>query len=152
MAGRIGSTWTAVGAAALAMCMTSATRLGAAPSKPQPARGTFNLAVERVQATQVGSTSMFREIEIHCIVRNQGPRVSSAPATILISRPGDDGPKILKRANLPSSLPRDELFEVVAQSSVWFATPVAYRCEIRFEGAADADPSDNAGETVFPQL
>ncbi len=95
---------------------------------------------------------MFRQIEIHCIVENHGPKSASGPAAVVISRPSDDGVKILKRAAVPGSFPPHELLEVVAQTTAWFATPVPYRCEIRFEGAGDADPTNDAREIVYPEL
>jgi hypothetical protein len=95
---------------------------------------------------------MFREVEVHCVVSNRGPR-SASGASVVISRPGDEGRKVLKKTALPELGP-GEHFDVRAQNAAWFATPVAYRCEIQFagNGGGDADPDDDFGEFTYPRL
>ncbi len=112
----------------------------------------FDLAVQEVDVHQLSSTPMFREVEIRCVVSNRGPK-SAAGASVVISRPGDEGRKVLKKVALPDLGP-GEHFDVRAQSAAWFATPVAYRCEIQFPGGAngDADPDDDFGEFTYPRL
>jgi hypothetical protein len=59
----------------------------------------------------------------------------------------------LKKVALPELGP-GEHFDVRAQNAAWFATPVAYRCEIQFaaNGGGDADPDDDFGEFTYPRL
>jgi len=110
--------------------------------------------VQEVEVRQVASTPMFREVEIRCVVTNRGPRASSGPASIVISRPGDDKPKVLKRVVVPETLAPGEQFEAKAEGASWFATPVPYRCEIQFgtQAGGDVDPSDDFGEFTYPKL
>ena len=123
------------------------------PRQPKRDPRAFDLAVSGVDVRQLSSTSMFREVEIRCVVANRGPRASSAPATVVISRPTDEGIKVLKKVALPESIAPGETVEVHGATAAWFATPVTYRCEIQFGGqqAGDADPSDDAGEFTYPK-
>jgi hypothetical protein len=129
---------------------------GGAPRQPprETSRASFDLAVEEVDVRQVSSTPMFREVEIRCVVANRGPKPSSGPVTVVISRPGDDKRKVLKRVAIPESLAAGEQFEVRAETAAWFATPVAYRCELHFGTPAggDADPNDDYGESTYPKI
>jgi hypothetical protein len=124
-----------------------------APHQPprEPSRA-FDLAVEEVDVQQLSSTAMFREVEVRCVIANRGPRTATG-ASIVISRPGDDGRKVLKKVALPE-LARGDRFDLHAQSAAWFATPVPYRCEIQFPGnvAGDADSTDDYGESTYPRL
>lgn len=124
---------------------------GAPRQPPRDARA-FDLAVQQVDVHQLSSTPMFREVEIRCVVVNRGPK-SSGGASVVLSRPGDDGPKVLKRVALPELAPGDR-FDVHTQSAAWFATTVNYRCEIEFAGASegDADPEDDSAEFTYPRL
>jgi hypothetical protein len=123
------------------------------PHQPprEPSR-TFDLAVEEVEVRQLSSTAMFREVEVRCVIANRGPK-SATGASIVISRPGDDGRKVLKKIAMPE-LATGDRFDVRAQSAAWFATPVPYRCEIQFagNGAGDSDPNDDYGEFTYPRL
>src|SRR4051794_21469703 len=64
----------------------------------------YDLAVHSVDVTQTGSTALFREVAVLCIVENLGPAAAPAKAEVVISRPGEDSPKILRRATIPDSL------------------------------------------------
>ena len=112
----------------------------------------FDLAVQEVDVHQLSSTPMFREVEIRCVVSNRGPKAATG-ASVVISRPGDEGRKVIKKVALPELGP-GEAFDVRAQSASWFATPVAYRCEIQFGGggSGDANPDDDFGEFTYPRL
>jgi hypothetical protein len=101
---------------------------------------------------QLSSTPMFREVEVRCVVTNHGPRNSSGPVAIVVSRPGDDGPKVLKKIGLPEALAPGDRFVMRAETSAWFATQVSYRCEIQYDSGGDADPSDDSRELTYPKL
>jgi hypothetical protein len=119
-----------------------------------PSRGfiKFNLAVVDVEVSQVASTPMFRELEVRCEVQNRGPGTAPSRAFVVLSRPGEDGPKILRRVAVPP-LASGEKLMVRTEGAVWFASAVPYRCAIEFDGAGgDADPSDDVAELTFPRL
>jgi hypothetical protein len=128
---------------------------GGAPGQP-PQRDTartFDLAIAEIDVRQLSSTPMFREVEVRCVVTNRGPRNSSGPASVVVSRPGDDGPKVLKKIGLPEALAPGDRFVTRAEASAWFTTQVPYRCEIQYgESGGDADPSDDYRETTYPKL
>ena len=126
---------------------------GAPRERPRDPRA-FDLAVQEVDVRQLSSTTMFREVEVLCVIANRGPRGSAGPAFVVTSRPGDDRPKILKKAIIAEALAPGDRFEVRAENAAWFATPVSYRCEIQFGGssAGDADPNDDVGETTYPKM
>jgi hypothetical protein len=127
---------------------------GGAPR--QPPRGpsqAFDLAVAELDVRQVSSTPMFREVEVRCVVTNRGPHNSRGAVTIVVSRPGDDGPKVLKKIGLPDTLAPGDTFVTRAEGSAWFASQVPYRCEIQYgEPGGDADPSDDFRELTYPKL
>jgi len=129
------------------------TALGGAPRERPRDPGAFDLAVQEVDVRQLSSTTMFREVEVLCIVVNRGPRGSAGPAGVVVSRQGEK-PKILKKATIAEPLAPGDRLEVRAENSAWFATPVSYRCEIQFGGqsAGDADPYDDVGETTYPKM
>jgi hypothetical protein len=125
-----------------------------APRQPPPrdAARAFDLAIAELDVRQLSSTSMFREIEVRCVVTNRGPRHSSGPVAIVVSRPGDDGPKVLKKIGLPDTLAPGDRFVTRAETSAWFASQVPYRCEIQYDSGNDADPSDDYREMTYPKL
>jgi len=127
---------------------------GFAASSPAMRDSAFDLAVQEVEVRQTASTPMFREVTVKCVVQNRGPSVSRGSEVLVISRPGDDGPKILKTAPIPVSLARGERFVLDAEGAAWFASAVPYRCEIQWDGsiAGDADPSDDYGEFTYPKM
>src|SRR4051812_15743921 len=118
--------------------------------------GTFyDLAVASVDVTQTAATPLFREVAVLCVVENLGPGAAPARAEVVISRPGEDSPKILRRVTIPESLAQGARFEVRAKNNLWHAASVPYRCELRFPAslaAHDANPTDDAKELVFPKL
>jgi hypothetical protein len=126
---------------------------GGTPRQPKRDARAFDLAVSEVDVRQLSSTSMFREVEVRCVVANRGPHTSGTPAMVVISRPTDDGMKVLKKAAIPESLAPGEHFELRGETAAWFANPVTYRCEIQFAGqnAGDADPSDDTGQFTYPR-
>ena len=130
------------------------TRGPGAPGQGARDRSSFDLAVDKVDVRQISSTPMFREVEILCVVTNRGPKASTGPVTLVISRPGDDGPKILKKITLPEALAPGGQFETRAEGASWFATPIPYRCEIQFGSSTqgDADPNDDHAEFTYPKL
>src|SRR5215813_6215166 len=75
---------------------------GGAPRQPVRA---FDFAISEMEIRQLSSTPMFREVEVRCVVTNRGPHTSSGPVSIVVSRFGDDGLKVLKKIGLPESLP-----------------------------------------------
>src|SRR4051812_37533375 len=112
---------------------------GGAPRQPPRA---FDLAVAQIDVRQLSSTPMFRQVEVRCIVKNQGPKHSAGSASIVISRTTDEGAKVLKKTMLGDSLAPGAEFVVRSEAAAWFATPVPYRCEILYgESGGDADPS-----------
>jgi hypothetical protein len=119
-----------------------------------PRDGAFDLAVQEVDVRQTASTPMFREVAVKCVVQNRGPSVSRGSEMLVISKPGDDGPKVLKASPIPVPLTRGEKFVLDAEGAAWFASSVPYRCEIQWDGsvAGDADPSDDYGEFTYPKL
>jgi hypothetical protein len=114
----------------------------------------FDLAVQRVDVRQTGSTPMFREVSVRCVVENRGPSFSRGSERLVISRPEDDGTKILKASPIPTRLGKGDKFVVDAEGAAWFASAVPYRCEIEWDGsvAGDSDPSDDYGELTYPKL
>lgn len=133
----------------------SAPIVGDAPASPPPQQDTgFDLAVQQVDVRQTASTPMFREVSVRCVVQNRGPSTSRGSVLLVISRPGDDGPKVLKSVPIPVPLARGERFVADADGAAWFASSVPYRCEIQWDGTVrgDADPSDDYGEFVYPKL
>jgi hypothetical protein len=140
-AGWFGLMWWTAGAAA-------------APHQPPREPRAFDLAVAEMDVRQLSSTPMFREVEVRCVVTNRGPRNSAGPVAIVVSRPGDEGPKVLKKVGLPEALAPGDRFVIRAATSAWFASQVPYRCEIQYggESAGDADPSDDYRETTYPRL
>ena len=130
------------------------TRGTSAPGQGARDRSSFDLAVDKVVVRQLSSTPMFREVEVLCVVANRGPKASTGTVTVVISRPGDDGPKILKKVTLPEALAPGNQFETRAEGASWFATPIPYRCEIQFgsSGQGDADPNDDHAEFTYPKL
>ena len=110
---------------------------GFAASSPSPAArdSGFDLAVQEVDVRQTASTPMFREVMVKCVVQNRGPSLSRGSEILVISRPGDDGPKILKTAPIPVPLARGEKFVLAAEGAAWFASTVPYRCEIQWDGS-----------------
>jgi len=126
---------------------------GAPRQPPRPtAPRAFNLAVAEMDVRQISSTPMFREVEIRCVVSNLGPQHSTGPVSIVVSRPGDDGPKVLKKVGLPDSLAPGDRFVMRAEGSAWFASQVPYRCEIQYDAGGDTDPSDDSREFTYPRL
>ena len=113
-----------------------------------------DLAVQEVDVRQTASTPMFREVSVRCVVQNRGPSLSRGSEMLVISRPGDDGPKVLKAITIPVPLARGEKFVIAAEGAAWFASAVPYRCEIQWDGSVtgDADPSDDYGELTYPKL
>jgi hypothetical protein len=115
----------------------------------------FDLAIQDMNVKQSSSTPMFRTVEISCTVESRGPRASNATAWVLVSRPGDAAPQILKVVAIPKPMQPGEKFQVRLQSYAWAATAVPYRCEIEFSGtyaSGDADPSNDFAEFTFPKL
>jgi hypothetical protein len=124
---------------------------GGAPRQP-PARA-FDLAVAELDVRQLSSTPMFREVEVRCVVTNKGPKPSSGPVSIVVSRPGDDGPKVLKKIGLPDTLSPGDRFVMRVETSAWFTAQVPYRCELQYGAdTSDADPSDDYREMTYPKL
>jgi len=114
----------------------------------------FDLAVDDMSVKQVSSTPMFRTVDITCTVQNRGPGPSKVTASVVFSRPGDDGPKILKAVPLPRLLEPGATFQAQAQGSAWATASVPYRCEIQFSGAfagGDGNADNNAAEFTFPK-
>ncbi|HKQ69857.1 MAG TPA: hypothetical protein VJT73_10990 [Polyangiaceae bacterium] len=131
--------------------------LGIARAGNWPSRGpdeTFDLAVQKLEVTQTASTSMFREIAVRCVVQNRGPQSAHVQASVIISRPGDDEAKVLKKTPLPDPFAPGDEFVTRAEGSAWFASSIPYRCEIQFEGrrTGDADTRNDAKELVYPRL
>ena len=115
----------------------------------------FDLAVRDMNVKQSSSTPMFRTVEISCTVESRGPRASNATAWVLISRPGDAAPQILKMVAIPRPMEAGDKFQARLQTYAWAATSVPYRCEIEFSGtyaSGDADPSNDFAEFTFPKL
>jgi hypothetical protein len=148
------------GAAGIAFSMVGPPAAGA--RTPSGAEGApsgqhdsaFDLAVQEVDVRQTASTPMFREVTVRCVVQNRGPSVSRGSEMLVISKPGDDGPKVLKASPIPVPLTRGEKFVLDADGAAWFASAVPYRCEIQWDGSVpgDADPSDDYGELTYPKL
>jgi|SRR5882672_9695274 len=114
----------------------------------------FDLAVEDISVKQVSSTPMFRTVEITCMVQNLGPGPSKATASVVFSRPGEDGPKVLKAVPIPRPLEPGATFQAQAQGSTWATASVPYRCQIQFSGAfatGDENSDNNAAELTFPK-
>ena len=63
-------------AAVTALCVRRAAGGGVRSAVPAP----FDLAIREMNVRQLSSTTMFREVEITCVVENRGPRVSNATA------------------------------------------------------------------------
>jgi hypothetical protein len=147
--------WMRVASSAAGLGLVGWTALagGAPRERPRDPR-VFDLAVEEVDVRQLSSTTMFREVEVLCVVVNRGPRGSAGPAFVVISRQGGDKPKILKKAIIAEPLAPGDRLEVRGENAAWFATPVSYRCEIQFgsQSAGDADPYDDVGETTYPKM
>jgi hypothetical protein len=124
------------------------------PHSPSARDGAFDLAVQELDVRQTASTPMFREVAVRCVVQNRGPSFSRGLEVLVISRPGDDGPKVLKVSPIPVPLARGEKFALEAEGAAWFTSVVPYRCEIRWDGsvAGDADSSDDYGEFTYPKL
>jgi hypothetical protein len=126
----------------------------AGAQSPPQRDGAFDLAVQAVDVRQTGATPMFREVSIRCVVQNRGPGSTRGSEVLVISRPGDDGPKILKVSHIPVPLNRGDRYVIEADGAAWFASAIPYRCEIQWEGSVigDADPSDDYGEFTYPKL
>lgn len=141
-------------AAGLAFSVVASPAARAEPPRSTPSDGAFDLAVQEVDVRQTASTPMFREVAVRCVVQNRGPSLSRGSEVLVISRPGDDGPKILKMAPIPVPLTQGERFVMHADGASWFASAVPYRCEIQWDGSisGDADPSDDYGEFTYPKL
>jgi hypothetical protein len=129
------------------------TAAGGDPRQPprEPSRA-FDLAIADMDVRQLSSTSMFRDVEVRCVVANRGPHTSVGPVWVVASRPGDDGPKVLKKVGLPEPLAPGATFVMRAGGSAWFAAQVPYRCELQYDSAGDADPSDDYRELTYPRL
>src|SRR5260221_11811575 len=84
-----------------ARCAASAVFFFVLCASTARASGSFDLAVQEVDVRQIGSTPMFREVAVRCVVSNHGPGLARATAWVVISRPGDDGPKVLKKVAVP---------------------------------------------------
>ncbi len=142
----------AFGAAAVGLLGWTAAA-GGAPRQPRrEATRAFDLAIAEIDVRQVSSTPMFREVEVRCVVTNKGPKNSSGSVFVVVSRPGDDGPKVLKKMALEALAPGDQ-FVTRAEGSAWFASQVPYRCELQYGGdSGDADPSDDYREITYPKL
>jgi hypothetical protein len=136
--------------------------LGATRTTPSHAQGSiaeegylvYDLAVTSLDVTQTKSTPLFRDVDVLCVVENLGPNAAPPKAEITISRPSDDGPKILKRTVIPTWLMKEARFEVRVKTSVWHTSTVPYRCEVLFPTdmpSPDANPGNNAKERVFPK-
>jgi hypothetical protein len=142
----------AAGAAWVALLGWTATA-GGAPRQPPREPRAFDLAVAEIDVRQLSSTPMFREVEVRCVVTNKGPRPSIGPVSVVVSRPGDDGPKVLKKIALPDALGPGDRFTMRAETAAWFAAQVPYRCEVQYgESGGDADPSDDYREMTYPRL
>ena len=91
---------------------------------------------------------------MRCVVQNRGPSVSRGSEVLVISRPSDDGPKILRASAIPVPLARGDKFVMEADGASWFASAVPYRCEIQWDGSVpgDADATDDYGEFTYPKL
>jgi hypothetical protein len=147
-------------AVALAFSIVASPVAGARPtggvvgSPAGPRDAAFDLAVLEVDVRQTASTPMFREVAVRCVVQNRGPSVSRGSEMLVISKPGDNGPKVLKASPIPVPLIRGEKFTLDADGAAWFASAVPYRCEIQWDGSVpgDADPSDDYGELTYPKL
>jgi hypothetical protein len=114
----------------------------------------FDLAVQDMNVKQLSSTPMFRTVEITCVVANRGPKTSNATAWLLISRPGESSPQVLKVVSIPKSMEPGDTIQARSQAVAWAFTPVPYRCEIEFGGAyatGDADPSNDFAMFTFPK-
>jgi hypothetical protein len=128
---------------------------GAAGGGVRSTPAQFDLAIRDMNVKQLSSTPMFRTVEITCIVANRGPKASNATAWLLISRPGESSPQVLKVVSIPKPMEPGETFHVRSQTFAWAATAVPYRCEIEFGGAytpGDADPSNDFAAFTFPKL
>jgi hypothetical protein len=115
----------------------------------------FDLAIREISVKQLSSTPMFRTVEITCVVENRGPRISNATGWLLISRPSDAGPQVLRMVAIPKRIEPGDQFEARSQGFAWVAAAVPYRCEIEFGGtyaAGDADASNDVAELTFPRL
>jgi hypothetical protein len=143
------------GSALCAVCIGLLGWTAVAISAPNqaPSRAPFDLAIEKIDVRQVSSTPMFRQVEVHCIVSNRGPKASGGAASVVISRPGDEQTKVLRKVALPEIAPGAN-FDAKAEGAAWFATPVPYRCELQFAAQAggDSDSSDDVAEITFPKL
>jgi hypothetical protein len=147
--------WTQTGVSAAVAAAGCLLFIAAAEGGVRGAAVPFDLAVQEVLVKQVSSTPMFRTVEITCVVENRGPGVSNATAWILISRPGDARPMVVKLVSIPKLMELGAKFQVQSQAFSWVPTSVPYRCEIQFVGpytAGDADPSNDFAETTFPTL
>jgi hypothetical protein len=138
-----------VAAAAGSLLFISAAVGGDRPALPAP----FDLGIQAMSVKQLSSTPMFRTVEITCVVQNRGAIPSNATGWLLISRPGDPAPQVLRMVSIPTPMGPGGTFQVRSQSVAWAATAVPYRCEIQFGGAyaaGDADPSNDFAEFTFP--
>jgi hypothetical protein len=143
----------ALGAAGLGLLGWTAAAGGAPRQPPREASRAFDLAIAELDVRQLSSTPMFREVEVRCVVTNKGPKNSSGSVSIVVSRPGDDGPKVLKKIALPESLAPGDQFVMRAEGAAWFASQVPYRCELQYgQDSGDADPSDDYREITYPKL
>ena len=143
----------AIGAGALAGLLVFITAAGGEvrPASQVP----FDLAVQEMNVKQISSRPMFRTVEITCVVENRGPKTSSATAWLLISRPNDASPLVLREFSLPKHMEPGEKVQVRSQAFSWVASSVPYRCEIEFGGAdlaGDADRSNDFAEFSFPKI
>jgi hypothetical protein len=139
----------AAAAAALLLCAAAAG--GGVRSTSAP----FDLAIRDMNVKQLSSTPMFRTVEITCVVVNRGPKTSNATAWLLISRPGESAPQVLKAIAIPKPMELEDTFQARSQAVAWAASAVPYRCEIEFSGAyaaGDADPSNDVAAFTFPKL
>ena len=147
--------WTQTGVSAAVAAAGCLLFIAAAEGGVRAAAAPFDLAVQEVRVKQVSSTPMFRTVEITCVVENRSPGVSNATAWLLISRPGDARPLVVKLVSIPKLMALGDKFQAQAQAFSWVPTAVPYRCEIEFVGAyaaGDADPSNDFAETTFPTL
>jgi hypothetical protein len=115
----------------------------------------YDLAVTSLDVTQTKATPLFREVEVLCIVENLGPNAAPPKTEVTITRPSDDGRKILKRAVIPVWLMREARFQVRTKASVWHASSVPYRCELAVPSdvpAQDSNPANDVKELTFPKM
>lgn len=116
----------------------------------------FDLGVDRVEAVQIGGTPLFHDLRVACFVTNHGPDVAPPNVRIVLSRPSDQGRKVVRILTTRRPFAVGKTLEVVGGDSVWHAATVPYRCAIDYgpPGAlrvsGDRDASNDLGQSTYP--